>query len=114
MRLHALQSERVHGLALEVNGAIGSGDGALGRTARPESVAHGSPGVLEVGAILCRAALAGLEARSSPGDLEVDDRPRVVHALDGVFVSIFRELERAVVGVAGGLVLVEFEVVQRG
>ena len=112
MWLHALQRIRVQTPALEVQGAVLGGDGALGDATRPESVAHGSPRVVEVGAEERLAGLSALEAGGSASDLEVDNGLLVVHALDGVRVAIFGKLEGAVVSVEAGVVLAETEVAQ--
>ena len=82
--LHDLDGVRVQRAALEVDGAIGRGDGALNGASRPECMSHNAPRVLQIGAELCRARLAGLKSRCGLCDLDVDDGPLVVHALDGV------------------------------
>jgi hypothetical protein len=112
VRLHALQRVRVHGAALDVEGAFLRGDGALDGGPGPEGVAHRAPRVLEVGAEERRARLAGLEARSGAGDLEVHDGLLVDEALDGVRVAVLGQLEGAVVGVEGRVVLAEADVAE--
>lgn len=73
-------------------------------------MAHRAPRVLEICAIQRSARLAGLEAGGSSGHLEVDKRPLIVHALDCVRVTVLGELDSAVIGVEGRLVLVEGDV----
>lgn len=110
--LHALQSVDEEGLALEVDGALLGGDGALGDASRPERMPHRAPRVLQVGTEEGLARGADLEAGGCSGHLEVDDGSLVVHALDGVKGAIFRKLDGAVVGIKGRLVLAEVDVVE--
>lgn len=49
VRLHALDGVNVEGLAGEVNLALLGGDGAGSSASGPEGVAHGAPGVCQVG-----------------------------------------------------------------
>lgn len=114
MRLHALDSVDVEGLASKVNLALLGGDGASSGAPGPEGVAHGAPGVCQVGSEECLARLARLEARALAGDLEVDNGPLVIMALDGIVGAILGELEGTVVGVEIGVILAEVDVVQRG
>mgnify|MGYP005989161241 CR=1 FL=1 len=113
VRLHALDGIHVESLALEVNGALLGQNGAFTGAARPEGVAHPSPGVFGVGSVRGSTSLASLVARGSLGDLEVDNGLLVVHALDGPGVSILGEFESAVVSEEVDLVLGDFEVGQR-
>lgn len=48
------------------------------------------------------------------GDLEVDNGPLVVVALDSIVGAILGELKGTVVGVETGVILAEADVVQRG
>lgn len=113
VRLHALQSIAVHSAALEVNGTLFRSNGSLNRAARPESMAHPTPGVRVVGAESAGAGLAGLETGRRLCDFKVDNGTLVIQALDGIRVAVFRKLDGAIVGVKGALVFTNLKVFQR-
>lgn len=112
VRLHALEGVDIKATTLEVNGAVVGSDGALGYAPRPENVPHGAPRVREVGAVQRLSGGTGLETGRGAGELEVDDCPLVVHALDGVKGAILGQLDGEVVGVEVGHVLAEFMVAE--
>lgn len=112
MRLHTLKGMNEEGLALEIDRAILGGNGSLGHTPGPEGVAHRAPWVLQVGSEKRLTRLANLETRRSPLDRQIDDGPIIIHRLDRVCRSILRELDSAVGGVKGCLVLAELVVMK--
>lgn len=110
MRLHALDSMDEQSLAGEVDRSILRHDAASHIIPRPESMAHVSPWVLEVGAVQGLAVGTNNEARSGLVDGDVNDRLLVGHGLDSVCVALSVELHGAVIGVEVCPVLGEVDV----
>lgn len=112
VRLHALKGVDIKATALEIKRTLLGGDGALGHASRPKDVSHGAPWVLEVSAIQSLSGGAGLEAGRGAGELEVDDGPLVIHALDGIKGAILGQLDGEVVGVEARHVLAKVMVAE--
>lgn len=113
VRLHALEGWDENTAACQVVGLRLGGDGALDGTAGPEGMGHGAPRVLRVSSVVGSAVLAGSEAGSFAGDLEVDNAIRVDGGLDGVGVALFIEGDGQIVGGEGKHLLVEYDVGER-
>ncbi len=75
-------------------------------------MAHETPWVLKIGAVVSLAVLADDETWCSALDSQVDDGLRVGHRLNAVGVSVGGELDCAVVGVERGLVIAEVGVLE--
>ena len=65
-----------------------------------------------VGAVQGLAGLTGMESGGFASDLKVNDGLLIVHALNGVCVAVFGQLDRAVIGIERGLVFAEVGVAE--
>ena len=97
-------------LPLEIDLAFIGDDGPFGRTPRPEGVAHGAPGVLQIRAVQSLAILASDEGRGCPRHLHVNDGLLVSHGLDRVARAILGQFNGTVLGIESGLVIAEVDV----
>lgn len=111
--LHALQSSDEYSAAGEVVRLLLGGKGALDGTAGPETVVHGSPGVLGIGAKVRGTVLAGNEARRLAGNFDVDNAVSVDGGLDVVGVAFLVQGESQVISAEGVHLLVEHAVGER-
>ena len=112
VRLHSLQSEAIHGPALEVDLPLLSDYPALGTVSRPKDVTHRAPRSLRIRSVVTRPVLSTHEARRCPCNLHIHQSILIGGRLDGVVRSIFGKLDREAVGVKGVLVLIEAVVLE--
>lgn len=71
VRLHSLQSMAKHSTSLEIKLSLFGDNHTLYAASGPERVAHGSPGILRVGAVVCGAVLSAHEAWRCPCELHI-------------------------------------------
>lgn len=112
MGLHSLKGVDKYSATLEINSLLCSLDGSLHGAARPEGMAHGTPGVLGIGSKVCRSILADDEARRGAGECQVHQAVLIDCRFEGVGVSVFVEGQREVVGSKREHALIEHVVIQ--
>lgn len=97
--LHSLQSMTEHAPAINLDLALLGDNRALDVAPGPEVVVHATPWLFGVCAVVACSIFSALEARSSSGELHIDQTAVVDCSLDGVCRTIFAELDGDAVGV---------------
>lgn len=112
VRLHSLQGVDEETTTGHVVGLLLGGDGTFHLAAGPEGMTHGSPWVLVVCAKVRSSILSDDEARSGPGEGDVDQAVGVDSRLDRVGITGLIQGEGQVVGSKREHALIEEMVMQ--
>lgn len=102
-----------HSPAINLDLAVLGDERAFHAAPGPKVVVHATPGLLGVCAIVARSGLSALEARGSPGELDIDKAAVVHRSLHCVCRSILVQLDGDTISVEGEMSLIEAVVRER-
>lgn len=102
-----------HSLAINLDLAFPSDNGAFRSAPRPEVVMHATPWLLGVCTVVAGSSLSPLEARRCPGECDIDQTAVIDCCLDSVYRAVLVQLDGDAISVEGEMALVKAVVRER-